>query len=64
MGTVVRESSIGGIYVCAAGLDILKIDKTEMVYSVPYFNLWDLELCLGDSAHQSPPWRRDWLQCP
>jgi len=31
-----RKFSIAGLYVCAWGLDILKIDKTLMIYSVVY----------------------------
>jgi len=36
--TVTRKSLIRGLYVCAAGLDILKIDKIPSIYSVSYFN--------------------------
>jgi len=54
------ESSIGGLYICSGGHDILKIDKTQLVYSVPYFNFGGLELCLGGLNPPKPPtWRRD-----
>jgi len=29
----------GGVWVCAGGLDALKIDKTQLIYSVSCFNL-------------------------
>jgi len=51
--TVVRQSSIGGLYVCARGLCIsagrgltFKFEKNSTNYSVSYFNLGGLELCL------------------
>jgi len=37
----------GGLYVCAEGLDIVKIDKAPLIYSVSYFNL-------GGLAHEPP----------
>jgi len=33
---------MGGIYVCVGGLDILKFDKTPLIYNVSYFNLGGL----------------------
>jgi len=42
--TVARKSSIGGFYICASELDIVKIDKMSLIYSVSYFNLGGLEL--------------------
>jgi len=47
------ESSTWGLYVCARGIDIVKIDKTPLIYSVSCFNLGVLEHCLGGVAHQS-----------
>ena len=41
--TVARKSSIGGLNVCEGGLNA----KTLLIYSVTYFNLGGLELCLG-----------------
>jgi len=53
--TVARKYSVGGLYVCAGGLDILIFDKTSLIYSVSYFNLGGLELCLeGLSSTKSP----------
>jgi len=52
--TVTRNFSIGGLcssagelFVCAEGLDIIKLTKTPLIYSVSRFNLGSLELCLG-----------------
>jgi len=45
--TIARNFSIGGLCVCAGWLDILKIDKTPLIYSVSCFNIGGLELCLG-----------------
>jgi len=42
--TVARKSSIG---VFTFVLDILKLTKTPLMYSVSYFNLGGLEYCLG-----------------
>jgi len=47
--TVARKFSIGGICVCARGLDIIKLTKI-LIYSVSRFNLGGLELCLGGKA--------------
>jgi len=33
---------IGGLDICAVGLDILKFEKTSLFYSASYFNLWGL----------------------
>jgi len=44
-----------GLCVCAEWLDILKLTKTPLIYSVSYFNLGGrLEFCLGDKVH---PWQ-------
>jgi len=50
--TVARKSSLGGLYVCAGGLDIENLKKYPMIHSVSYFDFGDLVLCLGV---QSPP---------
>jgi len=57
--TVARKFSIGGLgvsagglWICAVGLDILKIDKTELIYSVSCFNLGVLELFLRGLSPQ------------
>ena len=47
------------LFVCAGGLDIMKLIKTPLIYSASRFNLGGLEFCLGGKAHQIPPWRRD-----
>jgi len=36
---VAKKFSIGGLWVCAGGLDTLKIDKTQLIYSDSCFNL-------------------------
>ena len=45
--TVVRKTSIGGIYVCVGGLNIEKLLKTPLTYRISYFNLGGLVFCLG-----------------
>jgi len=54
--------SIGGLYICAVGLDILKFEQTSLLYSASYFNLggaWSF-VSEGISPPKSPPpWRRD-----
>jgi len=52
--TVARKSSIGGLYVCAGALDILKIDKTPLIYSVSYFNLGRLGAPFGVISPPTP----------
>ena len=44
-----------GAFRLCGGLDIIKLTKTPLIYSVSRFNLGSLELCLGGWAHQSPP---------
>jgi len=39
--------SAGGLCACAGGLDIIKLTKTPLIYSVSRFNLGGLKLCLG-----------------
>ena len=52
---VARKFSIGGLCVCFRGLDIMKLTKTPLIYSVSLFNLWSLELCLGGLSPPKPP---------
>ena len=42
----------GALFLCRE-LDIVKIDKTPLIFSTSYFNLRRLEDCLG-LAHQRP----------
>jgi len=44
--TASRQSSAGRLLVCAGGLDILKFDKTQLVYSVP-ISIWELGTLFG-----------------
>jgi len=53
--TVARKSSIGGLYVCAGGLDIEKLIKTSLIYSASYFDLGGLVRCLGWLRPPKPP---------
>jgi len=54
--TVTRKSSIGlrlgGLYICAVGLDILKFEQTSLFYSA-YLNSGGLELCFGGAKSPS-----------
>jgi len=61
--TVARESSIGGLYVCAGGgfgsytgVLTFKFDKNLLIYSISYFNLGELgppKLPRGDGLSTS-----------
>jgi len=51
----------GASRLCKGGLTF-KFDKNALIYSVSYFNLGCLELCLGGLSLPNPPWRRDWFQ--
>ena len=53
--TVARKSSIGGLCVCAKGLDIEKLIKTPLMYSVSCFSLGGSVLCLGVLSPPKPP---------
>jgi len=45
-----------GIYICALGLDILKLRQTSLFYSDSYFNFGSLQaLFRKGQAHQRPP---------
>jgi len=61
--TVAKKFSIGGLCSSAGGLDIIKLSKISLIYSVSRFNLGGLELCLGVKPTKAPPWRRDWCDC-
>jgi len=51
-----------GLHVCAGWFDIVKIDKTPMIYSVSYFNLGGLGTLFGGLIPAKPlPCRRDWI---
>ena len=52
---VARKFSIGGLCVCFRGLDIMKLTKTPLIYSVSHFSLWGLELCLGRISKKKSP---------
>ena len=41
-----------GLHVCAGRLDIENLSKSPLIYSVSYFNLGTLRLCL---ERRSPP---------
>ena len=50
-------NSAGGICVCAEGLDIIKLSKIPLIYSVSRFNLGGLGALFGGlSPPQPPPW--------
>ena len=55
-GTVTRKSStglrLGGLYICAVGLDILNFEQTSLFYSA-YLNSGGLELCFGGAKSPS-----------
>jgi len=53
--TVARKFSIEGLCNSAGGLDIIKLTKTPLIYSVSRFNLGGLELCLGGISPPKPP---------
>ena len=46
---------MGGLCVCARGLDIEKLIKLTMIYSVSYFDLGGLVRCLGRLSPPKPP---------
>jgi len=43
-----------GLYVCEGRLDIEKLLKSPLIYSVSYFNLRDLELCPQGRSTKAP----------
>ena len=43
-----RKFSIVGLYVCAVGLDIIKMTKTPLIHSVSCFNLGAWSFVWGD----------------
>jgi len=50
--TVDRKCSLGGLYLCAGRFDSGNLLKSSLIYSVSYFNLGALGLCLEG---RSPP---------
>jgi len=50
--TVAIVFDSGASHLCG-GLDILKFDKIPLIYSISYFILGNLELCLGGQACES-----------
>ena len=66
--TVARKFSIRGLcstagelFVCAGGLDIIKLTKPPLIYSVSRFSLGGLgALFGGDKPTKASSWRRDW----
>ena len=42
----IRKCSRGGLYIFAGRLDIENLLKSPLIYSVSYFNLGGLGLCL------------------
>jgi len=60
---VARKFSIGGLCVCAGGLDIPKLTKTQLIYSVSRFNLGELGVLFGEvRPTKASPWRRDCIR--
>jgi len=68
--TVARNSSLGGLYVCAGRLYVRaggawhsNLTKVPLIYNVSYFNFRELGALFGGAeATKSPPWRRDWFR--
>jgi len=69
--TVARKFSIGGLYICSWGLDILKLDKKLRRVIVLHNAIWDgvaffegakptKDLC-GDATASLPLLRRPWI---
>jgi len=52
---VCGELYIGGIFISAVGLHILKFVQTSLFYSDPYFKLGVLELCFGGAKPTKDP---------
>jgi len=59
LGVPTKPSSIGGLYVCAVGLDIIKFEQTSLFYSAFYFNWGGLKLCFGGTKPIKAPSRGD-----
>jgi len=58
--TVARKFSIGGLFDSAGGLEIIKLTKTPLIYSVSRFNLGAWNIVWGTKPTKVPPCRRDW----
>ena len=56
--TVARTSSIGGLYVCAEVLNILKIDKNRTDLQCFIFNIGELGALFGGAKPTKTPTRR------
>jgi len=52
--TVDRKFSIGGLCVCARGLEVLKMTKTPLIYSASCFN-WGLGAFFRGLSPPKPP---------
>ena len=49
------------LFVCPGGLDIIKLTKTPLIYSVSRFNLGGVRALFGGAKPtKAHPWRRDW----
>jgi len=58
------ESSLGGLWVCAEGLDTLKIEKNSIDLQCFLFQFGGLGALFGGISPQNPPlWRRDLFVC-
>jgi len=55
------SSAWGGLCVCAGGIDIIKLPKIPLIYSVSNSIWGGLEICLGAKPTKAPPWRRGCL---
>jgi len=55
------ESLQQGLYVCAGGFDTVKIEKSQMICSVSYFNLGAWSIVLWGLDHQKPPAATEWF---
>jgi len=53
--TVARKFSIGGLCVCAGGIEIIKLTKTPLIYSVSRFNLGALGALFGGLSPPKTP---------
>jgi len=56
------ESLQRGLYVCAGGLDTVKIDKSQLICSVSYFDSGAWSIVLGDLDHQAAPAATEWFR--
>jgi len=54
-------SSAGGFSFVRGGLDIIKLNKTSLIYSVSRFTLGGWSFVWGGKPTKASPWRRDCL---